>query len=378
MSLVTPENVAERGGWKVTPLGRLIRPIRMRPEHPLPEPIIATSSTTKTKAGKDDKPKKKKRAKEPTTRARRQTIDPTKFGSQHLKGVFLENAVVASVSTRVAKPLLVEPEVLSEDDSSTTEDEDSSADEAEVVAEEKTALPPPSTVPVRLPPTPTPPPTAAKQLLSVANPPTDLAQEKNAALDLLQSLFGGKDDAEWGDRESLDSDIDMDNLPQRTSTVADEDDDIEVVPMDVDTLPVLASSRETQPAEEESATESESTPPPRETTPPPKSTKSTKLKDLFAPRNDEGLFFAVFVSLCILTPCQLVSRYWGIWTWGPTWTKSSKKRLFPSVHSKRLLHLSIQRHLPFPRPGRHALPSTSRSLSFTPFPRRRAPGSGDA
>ena len=26
MSLVTPENVAERGGWKVTPLGRLGKP----------------------------------------------------------------------------------------------------------------------------------------------------------------------------------------------------------------------------------------------------------------------------------------------------------------------------------------------------------------
>ena len=46
---------------------------------------------------------------------------------------FLENAVVASVSTRLAKPLLVEPEVLSENDSSTTEDENSSADEGEVV-----------------------------------------------------------------------------------------------------------------------------------------------------------------------------------------------------------------------------------------------------
>lgn len=378
MSLVTPENVAERGGWKVTPLGRLIRPIRMRPEHPLPEPIVVASSTTKVKAGKDDKPKKKKRAKEPTTRARRQTIDPMKFGSQHLKGVFLENAVVASVSTRVAKPLLVEPEVLSEDDSSTTEDESSSADEAEVVAEEKIALPPPSTVPVRIPPTPTPQPAAAKPSLPTTNPLTDLLQEKNSALDVLQSLFGGKDDAEWGDRESLDSDIDMDTLPQRTSAVADEDDDIEVVPMDVDNLPVLAPSRETQEAEEESVTESESSPPPREKTPPPKPTKSTKLKDLFAPRDDESLFFAFFASLCVLTPCQLVSRYLGIWIWGPTWTKNLKNHLFLSVHSKRLLHLSIQRHPRFPRPGRHALPSTSRSLSFTPFPRRRAPCSGDA
>lgn len=101
MSLVTPENVASRGGWKVTPLGRLVKPVRMRPEHSLPEQVLPTpTAKPKGKLTKGAEPKKKKRTKEPPTRARRRTIDPLKYGSQQLKGAFLENAVVSSVDLK--------------------------------------------------------------------------------------------------------------------------------------------------------------------------------------------------------------------------------------------------------------------------------------
>ncbi len=95
MSLVTAENVNERPGWKVTPMGRIIRPVRIRPEHPLGEPLEVKKVKRKLKDdGKGDdkgeeKKKRKKREKQPDTRARRKTIDPTRWGSVHLKGMFL-------------------------------------------------------------------------------------------------------------------------------------------------------------------------------------------------------------------------------------------------------------------------------------------------
>ena len=63
MSLVTPENVATRGGWRVTPTGRLIRPMRMRPLHPLPEPKVVAPPSARSREkekGKVDKVKTKK------------------------------------------------------------------------------------------------------------------------------------------------------------------------------------------------------------------------------------------------------------------------------------------------------------------------------
>ncbi|OSX64018.1 hypothetical protein POSPLADRAFT_1136819 [Postia placenta MAD-698-R-SB12] len=122
MSLVTPENVATRSGWRVTPTGRMIRPIRMRPEHPLPEPLPSTSSSKSKKIEKAGK--KRKRVRDPPTRARRKTIDPTKYGSQQLKGAFLESAV--TVGPAVA-PLRLEVQASeeSEEDESGTESVDS-------------------------------------------------------------------------------------------------------------------------------------------------------------------------------------------------------------------------------------------------------------
>lgn len=104
MDPITPSTVEEYAhkGWYVTPLGRLIRPMRMRPARPLDPPLIATTTKDKKdkkdkkgKAGKDgegegdEKKKVKKRKKVPDVRARRKTIDPVKYGSSHVIGAFL-------------------------------------------------------------------------------------------------------------------------------------------------------------------------------------------------------------------------------------------------------------------------------------------------
>ncbi|EGN96949.1 hypothetical protein SERLA73DRAFT_170295 [Serpula lacrymans var. lacrymans S7.3] len=90
MSLVTPENASERGGWRVTQMGRIVRPARMRPERPL-APQMSTPSVSK-KGGL----KKKPRIKAALVRSRRRTIDPTKWDSVHLKGMFLDAEGVIS------------------------------------------------------------------------------------------------------------------------------------------------------------------------------------------------------------------------------------------------------------------------------------------
>ena len=74
-------------------MARIIRPVRIRPEKPLP-PLSAVTSSASTAGKKDDK-KKRKREKLELVRARRKTIDPTKWDSQHLKGAFLASIAVA-------------------------------------------------------------------------------------------------------------------------------------------------------------------------------------------------------------------------------------------------------------------------------------------
>jgi len=84
MSPVTPENVSSRPGWYVTPMGRIVRPMRMRPGKPLPPASTQAPSTS----GKKNEKQKRKREKAKLVRARRKTIDQTKWDSQHLKGAW--------------------------------------------------------------------------------------------------------------------------------------------------------------------------------------------------------------------------------------------------------------------------------------------------
>ena len=80
MSLVTRENAHTRPGWIVTPLGRIVRPTKMRPLRPL--------ARLDASVGKGAVKKKKNTRVE--LRAKRQKIDMLKHGSVHLKGVFVD------------------------------------------------------------------------------------------------------------------------------------------------------------------------------------------------------------------------------------------------------------------------------------------------
>ncbi|TKY88095.1 hypothetical protein EX895_002805 [Sporisorium graminicola] len=87
-------------GWKRTPAGHLIRPLRMRPSHPLPRPSRTStlSRIDATENEEDDQQQQQesssRRARvnpRPPTKAHRITIDPTRYGAIHLSGDLLES-----------------------------------------------------------------------------------------------------------------------------------------------------------------------------------------------------------------------------------------------------------------------------------------------
>ncbi|KAF5379485.1 hypothetical protein D9615_006634 [Tricholomella constricta] len=245
MSLVTPENVAGRGGWTVTPLGRVVRRVRMRPERPLPPPTEKEKRVVKEKDGKKTE-KKKKRVKEPDVRARRRTIDVTRYGSVHLKGMFLEMEVLGTRRDEEPVPEVEMALVSEESESESGEDE---VEEPTPALEE--APPSPKSVPSIPAPslstkTNIPPP----QYLPAGN--IDIAVEKTTSLNLLASLFGNKDDTDWIGRESVGSDVDEAEIAKRHRMVLDEDDDgdFEVVPMKVDVAPEQSDGEDEEDAEE--------------------------------------------------------------------------------------------------------------------------------
>ncbi|OSD05440.1 hypothetical protein PYCCODRAFT_1465336 [Trametes coccinea BRFM310] len=288
MTPVTPENVKTRGGWRVTATGRLIRPMRMRPERPLPEPLdAAAADKTKGKTGKA-----KKRLRDPPTRARRRTIDPTKWGSTHLKGIFLENAA-ASVASNLPRESIeassdAEEELDASDEEYTdegssgeesSEDTDSESSEGEELADDgHSILPPSSGVSSKKPSTG--PSTLPSNSLQSAEP-SELVEETSKALSLLQSLFGDKD--EWRGEESIDSDIDEEDIRRADAAleaVADSPEatdaagDVAANAMQVD---VQERTQEAAPVQSSVQTQ-------------PQGTQKTKLKDLFAPREEDAGF----------------------------------------------------------------------------------------
>ncbi|GBE89508.1 hypothetical protein BKA93DRAFT_799943 [Sparassis latifolia] len=268
MSLVTPGNAASRPGWRVTSLGRLIRPIRMRPEHPLPDQLPKIVSAEKGRKPQKERTQKK-RVKNPPTRARRRTIDPTKWGSLHLKGVFLDTGATLDVGQR--PPALRETErglEESSNDEESDDDDDETDSGDEVMGAEE--YPPSLLQEATLSPPFSPKPAAQKTRANVGDE-NDLVQETKKSLGLLQVLFGGRGDDEWGDQESVDSDGDLDDHARPADMQAE---DIEENHMHVDKAVSFRVER-VQPHEE---------------LPTPVSAQSAKLKDLFAPREEDAGF----------------------------------------------------------------------------------------
>lgn len=221
MSFTTSENIHQRPQWRLTPLGRLVRPMRMRPARPLDAPVRAKNPDKAKGKGKGMRAKKR-RVRPPPTRARRQTIDPLRWGSTHLSGLFLDGGANGETTEveEVEHILDVSDQTPPGDD----DDDDKTPPRAEV----------------------------------------DLAAETAGALDLLGAMFGEAND--WGGAESVDSDVEM---TAHAVPGLLESTDFEIVPADHE-------PRAAQREEKRSAVDGQEV------------HTTTKLKDLFAPREQEG------------------------------------------------------------------------------------------
>jgi hypothetical protein len=268
MSLITSDIVHQRPQWRITPLGRLIRPMRMRPARPLDPPL----DTLRTKNTEKGTRTKKKRANAPPTGARRQTIDPLRWGSTHLSGIFLDG------NGNTLPPVRTGPE-----GDGSAKGEFTEVDEVEHILDFSDQTPTGDD----------------KMHPRASDAELDLAAERENALHLLSAIFGEEND--WGGAESIDSDVDVDMADVlRTPSGPFEPTDFEVVPAAHEPC---ASQRE----EKNTAVgkQTEATPTPASTGPPQSSTQN-KLKDLFAPREEEGELLAVHDLAYLITspaPC---------------------------------------------------------------------------
>ena len=303
MSLVTSENVNDREGWQVSSLGRITRPVKMRPERPLPDiqQEILTPTLKKNQVrdvSTTEEENKNKRPKDPDSRARRKTIDMTKWGSAHLKGMFLDMPALGMKRLKLddAYDATIESEG---EESGDDNDKINVSQSSERTVSSQTPLSPPlltnsvnisGGIPTLSTSSTKSQPSVEQFPLLLPNDNIDLEVEKTLSLNLLVSLFGDNDD-NWVHPESVGSDIDVDELKKGDTMLVDDDEDdgIEVVPIDSG----MAGTQNEGEEENEQETEN---PLARVTS---KSTElgvqaSTKLKDLFAPREDEGKHFQVY------------------------------------------------------------------------------------
>ena len=280
MSLVTPENVHRRSQWRVTPLGRLIRPMRMRPARPLGPPLDVLKAAAH-QPGQQDKGRKRRARAAPPTRARRQTIDPLRWGSTHIGDVFLDggqpsNALVASgarggggASTNGESTEIEADEEVEEILDTPQSPEDDNDDSHAISARLSSSVPPEPAS-------------------------TELAAEKTRALQLLDFMFGEANE-DWGGAESIASDIEQAATESHANVVSyasqsphDATADFEVVPADQRRADEISSvDRQAQ-----TATTAQRDPDPD----PVHRPSTSKLKDLFAPREEEGEFVGLLLD----------------------------------------------------------------------------------
>jgi hypothetical protein len=280
----------------------------MRPERPLP-PQAQSALGRDGKGRKDEKEKtakeKKKRVREPNVRARRRTIDPTRWDSVHLKGMFLDVVTAGRVITEETN-MGVGDEIGRCDESKGDDESEKEIGHESYVME--AATPEPSTTePFIASPTTSPPAQVPQPSLSFSTQTaapytselgTELAQEKLASLSLLHSLFGTRNDDDWIGRESVGSDIDEDEVEQlkkeggrgNVGPGIEGDEGIEEVPMDLDRsgreVDISDGDDEVEVEEAQEAREQEAIVEQEVKAP----VRMTNLKDLFAPREEEGSF----------------------------------------------------------------------------------------
>jgi hypothetical protein len=250
------------------------------------------------RAEKKVKRKKRKPEKAKPVRARRRTIDPTKWDSQHLKGVFLDSIIVAddddnppvTAPSQSHPPGDQEGSGLSSDKEQDQEEEEgneSDSSEHEAVAEGFPTISGASSS--------QPPPTTLTEH-NTADMDHDFNEEKLRALSLLDSMFGGLEgDQQWGGKEALDSDIDIPELPSVQTSPSMRSPPSQGVPKGPDLRPAVEEVQEELESEESSAEAPPSAPERALTSRTVENANTTKakLKDLFAPQEEQGaLLFA--------------------------------------------------------------------------------------
>ncbi|KAI6141320.1 hypothetical protein BKA82DRAFT_4204910 [Pisolithus tinctorius] len=293
-------DAAKTPGWVVLPSGRVVRPMRMRPLRPLePSRAVGGGQGTRGKTGK-----KAKKKKVPPLRARRRLIDPTKWDSTYLTGAFLETLVVPSASSlpfgSAAQPTVESrPTELDSDEEESNGEYVPSQNSSNIILEGQ-------------PPSQTTPNFSNPRFGTDVN--IDIRKETSAALTLLNTIFGETD--EWGGRESVDEFGGIDDGPGDHSAMVVDAGVGEVGEGEIEEVPRHASSREgdarINPVDKVSSNEEQrediqmgdshpttahlpatatgTTATSKADTPSATGPTKMKLKDFFAPREEEPSF----------------------------------------------------------------------------------------
>ncbi|KAL5530966.1 hypothetical protein ACEPAG_3842 [Sanghuangporus baumii] len=289
MSLVSATSL--RPGWRVTPLGRLVRPMRMRPLRPLPNPAYSAAQNQLVKV------KGRKARNKQLLRARRRKIDPEEWGSTYMRGIMLDNGSGIVLPDKSSSDKMHQNELTLEQ-----HPKEAVSNHIHRLSPSLSPRPASSSLPVGFDAS-----IIAEEPHHVEQQPEigiDLAEEKSRSLALLDSLFGSStarsksgDNDDWGGVESL-SDLDIDVEQSGTLLAAEElstnSDGIQYVPRST-RVESMSEPRE----HEDATTVTENTSSPRdyrgtadevtqsETI---ASVQTTKLKDMFAPRPEDAGF----------------------------------------------------------------------------------------
>ena len=271
MSLVTPSNVHQRPQWRTTPLGRLIRPMRMRPARPIGPPldvlkVQSQNLLSKRQGVKNGRKRRRTSASTPPTRARRLTIDPLRWGSTHISGVFLEGE-----RTLISHTLDPSGETSGKTGESTEVEGD---EEVETILDASQ-----SPVDYNRDNVPSAPPGSSSNTADITNP--DLAAEKATALRLLYSMFGDTDEG-WGGVEVVDSDLEQEAVHASQRSSSHDTADFEVVPA------AQRASNNKSPIDQQQVAQATVTAAAQRNSDSVRQPTAAILKDLFGPREEEG------------------------------------------------------------------------------------------
>jgi hypothetical protein len=269
MALITSDNVPQRPQWRITPLGRLVHPMHMRPARPLNPPLEYLRTKIVEKGTR-----KKRSARILHRRRRADRISIRCAGAARISGIFLDG------NGNALPPVHTGPE-----GDGCAKGKSVEVDEVEHILEVSDQTPSGDD----------------KMHPGASDTELDLAAERASTLDLLSAMFGEAND--WGGAESIISDVnvEMTDIPHPPSGSFE--------PTDFKVIPAAHEPRASQREEKNTAVDrqTEATPTHATTTPAHPSTQN-KLKDMFAPREEEGKLFAIHGVVSLTRPAPFFHR----------------------------------------------------------------------